>query len=145
MQSIKTLALGSIVALLTAQAMAQSNSDRLFSQMDTDKDGKISAAEHAAAAKARFEKMDKSKSGKIVIADEFKQPNKPSRGQATAEADIAVAMLKAMDKNGDGIITAEEHAKAAEERFEKMDTNKDGFLTKEEWTAGRAAMMKKAQ
>jgi Ca2+-binding EF-hand superfamily protein len=145
MNSMNKLALGSIAAsvLLMSNAMAQSKSDHLFSQIDTDKDGKISASEHAAQAKARFDKMDKNKTGKFVIADEFQQPNKPSRGQATAEADIAVGMLKAMDTDGDGVITAEEHAKAAAARFEKMDTNKDGVLSKEEWKAGRAAMMER--
>jgi hypothetical protein len=115
----------------------------MFSKMDTDKDGKISAAEHAAATKARFDKMDKNHDGKIVIADELKEPNKPSRGQATASGEMAMDYVRKMDTDGDGVITADEHAKAAKARFDKMDTNKDGYLSKEEMTAARASMMEK--
>lgn len=37
-----------------------------------------------------------------------------------------------MDSNGDGVITAEEHAAAAAKRFTEMDTNGDGKLTRDE-------------
>ncbi len=143
MISIKKLAIGGIAAsaLLMSSAMAQSKGDQYFTKMDTDKDGKISAAEHAAAAKARFDKMDKNHDGKIVIADEIKEPK--TKGHAQAQADIALGMLKTVDADGDGVITADEHAKAATARFEKMDTNKDGFLSKEEWAAGREMVKEK--
>lgn len=145
MISITKLALGSIAAsaLLASAAMAQSKGDQYFTKMDTDKDGKVSAAEHAAAAKARFDKMDKNHDGKIVIADELKEPTKPSRGLATAQGEMAMDYLKSMDTNGDGVISAEEHAAAAKARFEKMDTNKDGFLSKEEMAAGREMVKEK--
>jgi len=144
---MKKLALGTIAAsaLLVSNVMAQGKADEMFSKMDTNKDGKISADEHAAAAKARFDKMDKNHDGKIVIADELKAPNKPDRGQATAQGEMAMDYLKSMDTNGDGAISAEEHATAAKARFDKMDTNKDGFLTKEEMAAGRTMIMDKAK
>lgn len=136
MISMKNLLLGSIAisSLLAFPAMAQSKADENFSKIDTNKDGKISAEEYAAAAKARFDKLDKNKAGKIVIADQMKTPTK-ARGHATALAEAAMGMLKAMDTNGDGIVTAEEYAAAAKARFDKMDTNKDGFISKEEWNS----------
>jgi len=37
-----------------------------------------------------------------------------------------------MDANGDGVVTAKEHASMAAERFTKMDANNDGKLTSDE-------------
>lgn len=45
------------------------------------------------------------------------------------------AMFKKMDANGDGKISADEHAAGAKAMFEAMDTNHDGKVTAEEMTA----------
>ena len=50
--------------------------------------------------------------------------------------------MKMMDTNGDGKISAQEHADGAKAMFAKMDANSDGFLTKEEMDAGHKKMMK---
>lgn len=42
------------------------------------------------------------------------------------------SLFQQMDSNGDGVITAEEHAASAAERFAAMDTNGDGKLTQDE-------------
>ena len=55
----------------------------------------------------------------------------------------AVTEFKAMDTNGDGKVTREEHAAGARSMFQKMDANHDGMLTPEEMAAGHAAMLKK--
>lgn len=41
-------------------------------------------------------------------------------------------MMKAMDSNGDGAISADEHAAGAKAMFDGMDANKDGMVTAEE-------------
>ena len=51
--------------------------------------------------------------------------------------------IKAVDSDVDGVLTADEHAKASASMFAKMDADKDGFLSKQEMAAGHAAMMKK--
>ena len=56
----------------------------------------------------------------------------------------AADKIKVVDTNGDGVLTAEEHAAGSRAMFEKMDTNKDGFLTKDELAAGHARMLKKS-
>ena len=47
-----------------------------------------------------------------------------------------------MDSNGDGVITAEEHAAGAAQRFSAMDANSDGKVTTDEmksrWKAKHA-------
>ena len=44
---------------------------RFFEQMDADKNGEVTLAEHQAAAKARFDEADTDKNGKVT-RDEFK-------------------------------------------------------------------------
>jgi len=43
--------------------------------------------------------------------------------------------MKMVDTNGDGQVSAQEHAAAAAKRFAKMDANGDGMVTKEEMKA----------
>ena len=145
----RKLLLGSIAfgacALASSLAMAMSHTkdEKEFAMMDTDKDGKVSAAEHAAGAKAMFEKMDANKDGKVT-ADEMTAAHKAVTGHAARKSDMSSAdKIKAVDSDGDGVLTADEHAKASEAVFAKMDADKDGFLTKKEMAAGHAAMMAK--
>jgi hypothetical protein len=49
----------------------------------------------------------------------------------------AAAKIKAVDTDGDGVLSAEEHAAGSKRMFEKMDGNKD------ELAAGHAKMMPK--
>ena len=55
----------------------------------------------------------------------------------------APAKFETMDTNGDGKVSADEHAAAAKKMFDAMDTDHDGFLSKSELTAGHTKMMKK--
>lgn len=130
-------------ALLALQAAANPVIDKEFSAMDANQDGKVSAAEHAAGAKAMFEKMDANHDGKVTAA-EMTAAHKAITGQSAKKPDMPAAdKIKAIDANGDGVLSAEEHAKGSAAMFAKMDANKDGFLSKEEMAAGHAAMMKK--
>ncbi len=49
--------------------------------------------------------------------------------------------IKAVDTDGDGALSAEEHANGAREMFGKMDTDKDGALTRDELASGHARLM----
>ena len=148
MITMKKLLIGSMVlgagAFVTSLAMAKGNPvEKEFTMMDTDKDGKVSAAEHAAGAKAMFEKMDANKDGKVT-ADEMTASHEAVTGAKAKKGDMSSAdKIKMVDGNGDGVLTAEEHAKASADMFAKMDTDKDGFLSKKEMAAGHASMMKK--
>jgi hypothetical protein len=46
----------------------------------------------------------------------------------------AMVMFRALDTNGDGVVTEEEFLAPHEQRFDAMDTNGDGRLTPEEFT-----------
>jgi Ca2+-binding EF-hand superfamily protein len=65
-------------------------------------------------------------------------------GKKATKSDMSSAdKIKVIDTNGDGVLSAEEHATGSRSMFEKMDADKDGALTKAEFDAGHAAMMKK--
>jgi hypothetical protein len=114
-----------------------------FAGMDANKDGKVSADEHAAAAKKMFDAMDANRDGKVTAA-EMDAAHQRITGKKAAKSDLSSAeKIKVIDTDGDGVLTAEEHAAGSRTMFEKMDTNKDGFLSKAELDAGHAQMLKK--
>jgi Ca2+-binding EF-hand superfamily protein len=114
-----------------------------FMTMDADKDGKVSADEHATAAKKMFDTMDANRDGKVT-ATEMDAAHQRVTGKKAKKSDLSAAdKIKVIDKDGDKILAAEEHATGSRSMFEKMDTDKDGFLTKSEFAAGHASMLKK--
>ena len=57
---------------LASPSFAESKSaaaDAEFRKLDTNKDGKVSASEHAAGTKQMFETMDGNKDGKVTAAE----------------------------------------------------------------------------
>lgn len=117
--------------------------DAEFTAMDTNKDGKVSAEEHAAASKKMFDMMDANRDGKVSAA-EMTAAHQRVTGKKVKKSDMSAAeKIKVIDADSDGILTAEEHTAGSRAMFEKMDTNKDGFLIRGEIAAGHAQMMKK--
>ena len=114
-----------------------------FTAMDTNKDGKVSADEHVGASRKMFVTMDANADGKVTAA-EMDAAYQRVTGKKAKKTDMSSAdKIKVIDTDGDGILTAGEHAAGSRAMFEKMDTNKDGFLTKHEIATGHAQMMKK--
>ena len=117
--------------------------DAEFAAMDTNQDGKVSAEEHAAASKKMFDMMDANRDGKVTAA-EMTAAHQRITGQKAKKSDMSAAdKIKVIDTDGDGMLTAEEHAAGSRAMFEKMDTDKDGFLSKDEIAVGHAQLMKK--
>ena len=61
---------------------------------------------------------------------------------ASAQAPSPADIIKAWDKNGDGVVSKDEWVAAGRpaERFDIVDQNHDGKITVEELTAAMAAM-----
>ncbi len=128
------------LALAASTAAAQGRGGAL---MDSNKDGKVSAEEYAAHAKAMFEQMDSNHDGKVTATEMTAAHRGAGGARARRSGMLAVDRLKAFDADGDGVLTADEHAKGAADMFAAMDTNKDGFLTTAEFTPGHARGLKK--
>ncbi len=150
---LRTLGIATFFALGSPVAFAGGDHGAAeHKTMDADGDGKVSADEHATAARKMFTMMDGNRDDKVT-ADEMtaaqdkmhagKDTNKDTnkdkkKGKAMSSAD----KIKVVDSDGDGVLTAEEHAAGSKMMFGKMDTDKDGFLTAAELDAGHARMMK---
>jgi Ca2+-binding EF-hand superfamily protein len=93
--------------------MGMRHHDMHWDEMDTNHDGKISAAEHAAWAKAQFQKLDADHDG-FITKEEM-------HTQMKARMD---AMMK------------EHRAKM----FDRIDTNHDGMISRDEMDAAMQKM-----
>jgi Ca2+-binding EF-hand superfamily protein len=138
------LAAGAGVAL-ALNAFAAEPAPSEFRAMDANHDGKISRDEHAAAAKGMFAAMDASKDGRVTAA-EMDAAYERVTGQKAKPGDMPAAeKIKVIDKDGDGVLTADEHATGSRSLFDAMDTDKDGALTEAELAAGHAKMLKRTK
>ena len=103
----------------------------------------FAAGPKPAAADAEFKTTDTNKDGKVTAA-EMDAAHQRVTGKKAGKSDMSAAdKIKVVDTDGDGILTVEEHGAGSRAMFAKMDTDKDGSLTKTELAAGHASMMKK--
>lgn len=133
----RVVALG---ALLLVPMLATAGDDKM-SKMDTDGDGAVSSAEHAAGAKKMFAEMDANKDGQVTAAE------MDARWAAKANKDgkdhmkmSSADKIKEIDTDGDGRISAAEHAAGSQKMFAKMDADGDGKVTSAEMQAGHDKM-----
>lgn len=154
---VGVLAAAALLGLPVGRPADAHDDGAMFKKMDSNGDGKVSADEHAAGARKMFETMDSNKDGKVTAAEMTAAHGKMMEGKGehaekaqTSEKGMehgkemsAADKIKVVDTNGDGVLTAEEHAAGSKSMFEKMDTNHDGFLSKTEMMAGHAKLMQK--
>ena len=118
------------------------SADAMFKSMDTDGDGRVSRAEHAAGSQKMFMEADASHDGNISLAEMEAYQTKLKTDQPGKDEMSAGEIFKKCDKNQDGQVSEAEHAAHADKMFTKMDTDSDGFLTPTECAAGHDKMMK---
>ena len=122
-------------------AFADHDADQHFKKMDTNGDGKISRAEHAAGAKQMFTECDANKDGVVTAAE--MDAAMALRGENPGKTDKTSAeKIQVIDQNGDGKLTLAEHEAGTEKMFAQMDKDGDGFLSKEECAEGQKLMKK---
>lgn len=135
-------AIAAVTSILATAALAASDLAG-FKAMDANGDGKVIAQEHAAAARKMFEAMDADRDGKVTAAEMDAAQARMGAGKGNGGGMSSAEKIRAIDTNGDGILTAEEHAAGSRKMFEAMDTNKDGVLTQAELDAGHAKLLGK--
>ena len=103
-----------------------------LAMMDSDGDGQVSSAEHAAAAKKMFVDMDSDMDGQVTAAEmDAAHHDKTGAKPAMSSAD----KVKKLDTNNDGRLSASEHAAGSNAMFKAGDSNSDGQLTDAEMQA----------
>ncbi len=133
----------SLVLSALPAVFAGTDAAKHFKMMDTDGDGKVSRAEHAAAARQMFTQCDANHDGIVTVAE--MDASSTARGEKPGKDDKTSAeKIQMLDQNQDGKLSLTEHETGTERLFGKMDTNSDGFLSKEECEAGLELMKKDA-
>jgi len=131
------------LAALPAYAATAAEPQSSFKAMDANGDGRVSRDEHAAGAKRMFDAMDANKDGRVTAA-EMDAAHEKVTGKKAGKGELSSAeKIRAVDADGDGILTAAEHAAGSKAMFDRMDTNRDGFLGADEFAAGHAKMLRK--
>jgi Ca2+-binding EF-hand superfamily protein len=131
----------SVLAIGTALSMAAYAGGDKADKMDSNNDGMVSASEHAAGASTMFAEIDADRNGSVTATEmdahwQAKGKSKKSGEMSSAEK------IREVDGDGDGALTAAEHAAGAQKKFAEMDADKDGSLAKAEMDAGHRAMTK---
>lgn len=141
---LKLLALGATLSGFVATSSPAERMDKpmpmaKFDEMDTDKDGKITAEEFASFRAAEFAKADTNADGQLA-SDELAA--KHLAQMSARAADMAAKMIDRMDENGDGQLSAEEldRGPRAPGIFGRMDADGDGVISKAEAEAMKDKM-----
>ena len=112
--------------LLWAQGPGGGQPRPILLALDTDHDGTLSAAE-IAAAPAVLRKLANAK-GQLTSLEFLPRPVDP----AAADPEALVTRLMTFDRNGDGVLTADELPERLKGLLAKADANHDGKLTPDE-------------
>jgi hypothetical protein len=112
-----------------APAPAPDPADAALRRLDRDGNGTVSAQEHAADAKARFDAVD-ADNNYHVSAQEMED----ARARAAGSADTGTmgAALPAADPNDNGELSTSEADANAQREFRALDANGDGTLERSE-------------
>lgn len=126
----------------------------VFDRMDSDHDGKVTAAEFQQAERERqqrlFERMDRNHDGAITreesqaLRDEHRQKFRGRRDDRRQRME----QLRGLDTDGDQQLSRAEigdKMPRLSEHFATIDANKDGKLSREEMRAAREAKRAEAR
>ncbi len=124
--------------------------------MDTDKDGKLSAAELPERMKPMLERSDANKDGfldraelEAMASQRIQQPRQggPEGGRPPGgnPAEFLGQMMERADQNKDGKLNGEELPPFLREQLATLDKNGDGAVDREELQSGMAARIREGR
>lgn len=137
--SFKFLLLASGLVLAGASPVFGSDAEDAFKRMDTDGNGKVTAAENAAFAETMFKQSDTNYDGQVSAAE--CDSAQASHGNKVSQK-ASARHLQIVDTDGSGQISASENAAFAQAEFARADKNGDGALSEDEVEAQYKAMKK---
>ena len=103
----------------------------MMMRADTNQDGVITKAEAIAVADARFAKLDTDGDGRVTAA-EMQTRRDAMRERMQQRRNARVGKMGDRRLGADGVMTRAEAEARATERFDKMDANHDGKIDKTE-------------
>jgi hypothetical protein len=139
------LALAALLGLAIATSVAAAGAESAEAEilaMDKNGDRVLTAAEHAVGARTLFVTTDTDQDGRVTVAEMDTYQARRTVRDAAGEKSSA-EKIRAVDANGDGALSADEHHAASLKMFTTMDTNVDGTLDKAELATGHAKMLLK--
>ncbi|HKE96066.1 MAG TPA: hypothetical protein VKB34_17290 [Povalibacter sp.] len=95
---------------------------------DVEGSAQLTAASHLAGAAKRFESMDTNKDGKVTAAEISASRGAESIAWANEQIS-ATEKIRELDTNKDGALTAREYADSSQKMFDKLDVDGDGVLS----------------
>jgi len=117
-----------------------------FQRLDANADGRVTQDEYMAVMRQRFAVADVDRDGNLSI-EELPAFLNPNRRRAAASASAAApqgpstqrlsAMIRRLDRNGDGKLSFEELMPQMQRWFTRHDANGDGAVTQEEARSAR--------
>jgi Ca2+-binding EF-hand superfamily protein len=148
MSALRTALLGTVLlAAAAAPALAQPAAPgpgpragrgpgAMFSQVDANKDGRVTWDEAWAFIQERFNAADPDHDGSLTqqeMAAARLGPGRRAEGPPGPQRERFVGMMfRAVDANRDGVVTLDEIRPMAEARFRAFDANNDGAVTRDE-------------
>jgi Ca2+-binding EF-hand superfamily protein len=111
----------------------------MFKRMDSDGNGKVSAAEHAAFAETMFKQSDTNYDGQVSVAE--CNAAQAAHGKKIKQ-NAAATHVRLVDTDGSGQISAAENEAFAKSAFARADKNGDGSLSEDEVEDAHKAMEK---
>jgi hypothetical protein len=113
--------------------------DLIIKQFDTNGDSKIDTGEWQAGTAASFEEIDTDRDGKMTAAEIDALGEAVAKESGEAAGALVPKLIKplilAMDADGDGAVSREEFGKKVDGLFAKLDSDMDAQLTKAELIA----------
>lgn len=107
--------------------------EQQFLTIDTDADGKVTRGEVQAYVALGFREFDIDMDGRATREEVLLVIRQAQDRQRQLEREVAERNRNNPDRNGDGVIDAEEFTAFETARMLELDTNKDGKVSLQEW------------